>query len=107
MWRDVYEHALDLIYQIFTALEDQGTLNPDNEVHLFALYQIFLPQIQQSLNSFRDAWNIHGNSGEDTESKALWRILLRLKKMDGWMDGWNFNTFVSHCLYPQRNYGRK
>uniref|UniRef100_A0A667ZKG8 Integrase core domain-containing protein n=1 Tax=Myripristis murdjan TaxID=586833 RepID=A0A667ZKG8_9TELE len=34
MWRDVYEHALDIFYQIFTSLEDQGTLNPDNEVHL-------------------------------------------------------------------------
>uniref|UniRef100_A0AAQ4RJX6 Integrase catalytic domain-containing protein n=1 Tax=Gasterosteus aculeatus aculeatus TaxID=481459 RepID=A0AAQ4RJX6_GASAC len=41
MWRDVYEHALDLFYQIFTSLEDQGTLNPDNEVHLFALHLIF------------------------------------------------------------------
>ena len=29
----------------------------------------------------------HSNSGEDTESKALWRILLRLKKI-------NFNTFL-------------
>uniref|UniRef100_A0AAV2MJB3 Integrase catalytic domain-containing protein n=1 Tax=Knipowitschia caucasica TaxID=637954 RepID=A0AAV2MJB3_KNICA len=33
MWRDVYEHALDLFYQIFTSLEYQGTLNPDNEVY--------------------------------------------------------------------------
>ena len=32
MWRDVYEHALDLFNQIFTSLEEQGTLNPDNEV---------------------------------------------------------------------------
>lgn len=45
MWRDVYEHALDLFYQIITSLENQGTLNPDNKVHLFALHRSFLPII--------------------------------------------------------------
>ncbi|CAL9706709.1 unnamed protein product [Knipowitschia caucasica] len=74
MWRDVYEHALDLFYQIFTSLEYQGTLNPDNEVHLFALHWIFLPLIQQSLNSFRDAWNFHGLRTERNQSpQQLWR----------------------------------
>uniref|UniRef100_A0A3B3RT86 Integrase core domain-containing protein n=1 Tax=Paramormyrops kingsleyae TaxID=1676925 RepID=A0A3B3RT86_9TELE len=57
MWRDVYEHVLDLFYQIFVSLEDQGTLNPDNEVHLYTLHQIFLPQIPKHLDSFRAAWN--------------------------------------------------
>uniref|UniRef100_A0A3Q3EV71 Integrase catalytic domain-containing protein n=1 Tax=Labrus bergylta TaxID=56723 RepID=A0A3Q3EV71_9LABR len=60
MWRDVYEHALDLFYQIFTSLEDQGTLNPDNEVHLYALHRIFLPQIQRTLSSFRDVYEDYG-----------------------------------------------
>uniref|UniRef100_A0AAQ4NS62 Integrase catalytic domain-containing protein n=1 Tax=Gasterosteus aculeatus aculeatus TaxID=481459 RepID=A0AAQ4NS62_GASAC len=74
MWRDVYEHALDLFYQIFTSLEDQGTLNPDNEVHLFALHWIFLPLVQQSLDSFRDAWNFHGLRTERNQSpQQLWR----------------------------------
>ncbi|XP_054643425.1 uncharacterized protein LOC129187769 [Dunckerocampus dactyliophorus] len=74
MWRDVYEHALDLFYQIFTSLEDQGTLNPDNEVHLFALHWSFLPLIQQSLDSFRDAWNFHGLRPERNQSpQQLWR----------------------------------
>nr|XP_040039706.1 uncharacterized protein LOC120823631 isoform X2 [Gasterosteus aculeatus aculeatus] len=74
MWRDVYEHALDLFYQIFTSLEDQGTLNPDNEVHLFALHWIFFPLVQQSLDSFRDAWNFHGLRTERNQSpQQLWR----------------------------------
>ncbi|CAB1328728.1 unnamed protein product, partial [Coregonus sp. 'balchen'] len=74
MWRDVYEHALDLFYQIFTSLEDQETLNPDNEVHLFALHRIFLPLVQQSLDSFRDAWNFHGLRTERNQSpQQLWR----------------------------------
>lgn len=74
MWRDVYEHALDLFYQILTSLEDQGTLNPDNEIHLFALHRIFLPLIQQSLDSFKDAWNFHGLRTERNQSpQQLWR----------------------------------
>uniref|UniRef100_G3NYU1 Integrase catalytic domain-containing protein n=1 Tax=Gasterosteus aculeatus aculeatus TaxID=481459 RepID=G3NYU1_GASAC len=74
MWRDVYEHALDLFYQIFTSLEDQGTLNPDNEVHLFALHRIFLPLVQQSLDSFRHAWNFHGLRTERNQSpQQHWR----------------------------------
>lgn len=72
MWRDVYEHTLDLFYQIFTSLEDQGTLNPDNEVHLFALHRSFLPLIQQSLGSFRDAWNFHGLK-RNQSPQQLWR----------------------------------
>jgi len=54
MWRDVYEHALDLFYQVFTSLEDQETLDTDNELHLHALLRTFLPQIQRNLDSFRD-----------------------------------------------------
>lgn len=49
-------------------------LNPDNEVHLFALHRIFLPLIQQSLDSFRDAWNFHGLRTERNQSpQELWR----------------------------------
>lgn len=73
MWRDVYEHALDLFYQIFTSLEDQGTLDPDNEVHLLALHRSFRPLIQQSLDSFKDAWNYHGLRTERNQSpEQLW-----------------------------------
>ncbi|XP_060754200.1 uncharacterized protein LOC132864798 isoform X2 [Neoarius graeffei] len=73
MWRDVYEHTLDLFYQIFTSLEGQGILNPDSEVHLFALHHTFLPVIQHSLNSFRDAWNFHGLRTERNQSpQQLW-----------------------------------
>ncbi|CAI5694549.1 unnamed protein product [Oreochromis niloticus] len=69
MWRDVYEHALDLLYQIVTSLEHQGTLNPDNEIHLYALHRVFLPHIQSN----RDAWNSHGLRTERNQSpQQLW-----------------------------------
>ncbi|KAG9272109.1 hypothetical protein AMEX_G13061 [Astyanax mexicanus] len=74
LWRDVYEHALDLFYQIFVSLEDHSALHPDNELHLFALHWIFLPQIQRHIKSFRDAWNFHGLRTERGQSpQQIWR----------------------------------
>ncbi|KAK7881406.1 hypothetical protein WMY93_029815 [Mugilogobius chulae] len=62
MWRDVYQFALDLFHGVFTSMEYQGTLNPDNEVHLFAL-----------LDSFRNTWNCHGLRTERNQSpQQLW-----------------------------------
>lgn len=73
MWRDVYEHALDLFYQLFTSLEHQGTLNPDSEIHLYALHRVFRPHIQSNLDSFQDAWNSHGLRTERNQSpQQLW-----------------------------------
>ncbi|XP_072563413.1 uncharacterized protein [Paramormyrops kingsleyae] len=73
MWRDVYEHVLDLFYQIFVSLEDRGPLNPDNEVRLYTLHRIFLHQIQKHLETFRAAWNCHGLRTERNQSpQQLW-----------------------------------
>ncbi|KAK6317433.1 hypothetical protein J4Q44_G00128330 [Coregonus suidteri] len=93
MWRDVYEHALDLFYQIFTSLEDQETLNPDNEVHLFALHGFSFHWFSKASTLFEmlgtstvlelKGISHHSNSGEVTESKALRRILLRFLKNMG------------------------
>ncbi|KAI4881046.1 hypothetical protein NFI96_030014 [Prochilodus magdalenae] len=57
--RDVYEEVLDLFYTIFTNLESEGFLNPDNEVHLYALHRCFLPRIQKHLDLFQRGWNHH------------------------------------------------
>lgn len=74
MWRDVNEHTLDLFYLIFTLLEHQGTPNPNNELHLFALHQSFRPLIQQRLDSFWDAWNPQGLRTERNQSpQQVWR----------------------------------
>ncbi|KAI7790565.1 hypothetical protein IRJ41_003596 [Triplophysa rosa] len=59
LWRDVYQHVLDLFSCLFLDLEAEGTLNPDNEKHLFSLYWSFLPQLQRHLEFFQEAWNNH------------------------------------------------
>lgn len=62
MWRDVFTSCLSLYYRIFYYLEDMGILNPDDQVHRFALQAIFQPRIDYSLRSFQNAWNNHSMS---------------------------------------------
>ena len=40
-------------------MEDQTILNVDNDMHVFCLYYVFLPRINQALNQFQAAWNQH------------------------------------------------
>ena len=70
LWRDVYQGCLCLFYSIFTHLETCGVLDPSNELHLFVLHFIYQPRIQQSLNSFRQAYINHPLSSCANRSPA-------------------------------------
>ncbi|XP_076843075.1 uncharacterized protein LOC143487790 [Brachyhypopomus gauderio] len=73
LWRDVYVGVLDLFYTIFTSLEREGLLNPDSEVHLYALHWCFLPQLQKHLDFFKRGWNCHRLRTEGNQSPLqLW-----------------------------------
>ena len=41
LWRDVFEGALGLFYRLFYFMEDEGFLDPLNEIHLAALHHIY------------------------------------------------------------------
>ena len=43
LWRDVFESVLGLFY----FMEDEGLLDPPNEIHLVALHHIYLPLINE------------------------------------------------------------
>ena len=54
-------------------MEDNGLLEVDDEVHMFALHYAFLPRINRSLDQFSAAWNNHGISTERNMSPVqLW-----------------------------------
>ncbi|KAK9978908.1 hypothetical protein ABG768_020644 [Culter alburnus] len=73
LWRDVYTQVLDLFHELFYHLEVTGLLNPDDEIHLFALHWTFLPQLKHQLNSFKEAWNLHRLRTENGRSPyQLW-----------------------------------
>ena len=45
-------------------MEVTGILDIDNEVHMFSLHYVYLPQINVSLEYFIQAWNNHPLSSE-------------------------------------------
>lgn len=57
-----------LYYRLFYFLEERGSLNPVNELHLFALHHVFLERINKSLTSFKDGWNMHSLRTESNHS---------------------------------------
>ena len=59
LWRDVFSQCLSTYYHLFYFMEDNGILDPDNPIHLFALHYIFMIRINSSLASFTEAWNGH------------------------------------------------
>ncbi|KAF3858845.1 hypothetical protein F7725_012046 [Dissostichus mawsoni] len=73
LWRDVYVGVLDLFYTMFFNLEREGLLNPDCEVHLYALHWCFVPHIQKQLQFFQRSWNCHQLRTEGNRSPLqLW-----------------------------------
>ncbi|KAL0978844.1 hypothetical protein UPYG_G00176460 [Umbra pygmaea] len=52
-------------------MEAEGILDPDNEIHVFALHWSFLPQLQRQLHFFKEAWNLHGLRTEGHQSPNL------------------------------------
>lgn len=41
-------------------MEEEGYLDVDNPLHLWALHLLYLPQLNRELDHFRDSWNDHG-----------------------------------------------
>ena len=59
LWRDVYNGVTSLYYQIFSHMEDQGILDPINELHLFVLHYVFIPRINFHLSNWVEGWINH------------------------------------------------
>ncbi|KAG8928962.1 hypothetical protein FRC01_005115 [Tulasnella sp. 417] len=73
LWQDVFTWTIQAFYTLFTAMETQGILNPDDRVHLWALHLIFLPRINHALGIFVETWNNHKLSTAQNQSpSALW-----------------------------------
>ena len=63
LWRDLFYQVVCLFYHLFYHLESCGVLDPDNNIHIFALHYVFIPRINQCLNQFVESWNAHVLSG--------------------------------------------
>ena len=60
--RDIYAGVLTFFAKTFGELEDDGLLDPLDEIHLYALHYIFIPRINTCLAEFKAQWMHHGLS---------------------------------------------
>ncbi|XP_049898945.1 uncharacterized protein LOC126389342 isoform X1 [Epinephelus moara] len=73
LWRDVFLHVLQSFYSTFYSLEDSHLLDPSNDIHKLSLSMVFLPEIQKSLELFREAWNNHALRTENNRTPSqIW-----------------------------------
>ncbi|XP_033095603.1 uncharacterized protein LOC117100130 [Anneissia japonica] len=72
LWRDVFEGCLHHFYQLFHYLEDDGKLDPLQEVHLFALQYVYTSRINQSLEEWSSAWAGHRLRTAGKTPSQLW-----------------------------------
>ena len=59
LWCDIWDGVTSLYYQIFYHMEEQGILDPLNELHFFALHFVFIPCINMHLSDWVEAWSNH------------------------------------------------
>lgn len=59
LWRDVWTYVCAQFYYTFQAMETQGILNMDTDLHVFILHYVFLPRINRVITSFTAGWNNH------------------------------------------------
>ena len=64
LWRDVFRCVGVLSYDTFQHLQEDGKVNPLNEVDMYCLHYVFLPRINKALESFVESWNNHPVSTE-------------------------------------------
>lgn len=66
--RDIYAGVLTFFAKTFGELEDDGLLDPLNEIHLYALHYLYIPRINTCLEEFKRQWMHHGLSTENGQS---------------------------------------
>lgn len=58
-WRFLYEKVCAYFKHALLTLEVNGLLNRDNPVHIAAVVATFLPLLQEAINKWIAAWNLH------------------------------------------------
>uniref|UniRef100_A0A669C4E2 Integrase catalytic domain-containing protein n=1 Tax=Oreochromis niloticus TaxID=8128 RepID=A0A669C4E2_ORENI len=60
LWGDLWRGMTNVYCDLFHHLEEEGIIDIDNEMHLWALHYIYLPRINRDLKDFTQQWNNHG-----------------------------------------------
>lgn len=52
-------YLLSQYHNLFTDMEEQGILDPIDEIDIFALHYVYVPIINLHLKRFKETWNNH------------------------------------------------
>jgi len=75
LWAEVNRVSSALYRDIFQFLENNGTLDSLDEIHLFALQYVYLPRINKSLEEFKSQYNHHNiRTCKHQTPLALWHM---------------------------------
>lgn len=113
LWRDVYEGVLYRYYHLFYHLEENGSLDPTNQINLFALHFVYLPRINRHLNIWKGGYVRHrirtagSRSPCSFTSLACWEweepTWLRLERCTSQEQRYGVFSFAYH-IHCQREY---
>ena len=59
MWRDMRKSVTINFSSTFAIMENEGVLDPLNDVDIFRLHYVYLPRINRCLQEFQESWNRH------------------------------------------------
>uniref|UniRef100_A0A8C1YI89 Integrase catalytic domain-containing protein n=1 Tax=Cyprinus carpio TaxID=7962 RepID=A0A8C1YI89_CYPCA len=68
LWRDIWCAVTSSYYAALQCLEESGTLDIQNEMHVFCLHYVMLPRINMHLDLFQRTWDQHPLSSEGNRS---------------------------------------
>ena len=101
LWRDVYEGVLSMYYQLFYFLEDEGMLDPFNNLHITILHYVYLPKINEKLELWRNAWSRHHMRTVRSSPIRLWvsgqvqnSVGIELSSAN-----WTSSNYVDRCMF--------
>ena len=68
----MFNGVIGFYYELFSFMEENGILDPFNEVNIAALYFTFIPLINEKLDAWRHAWSKHRIRTIKTSPLRLW-----------------------------------
>jgi len=74
LWRDVFNGVLALYYKLFYFMEDEGILDPLDNMCTAALHHVFLHKIDSKLEVWRAAWARHRMRTTRSSPLRLWLL---------------------------------
>ena len=106
LWRDVRRAVVDVYREVFSRLEHEHILDPDNDVDIFCLHEVFTVRINKSLTEFVSSWNNHPVSSESnmTPLQLFYVGLMESQENSSDDNLYTAPTVADHVQVPNLHY---